>query len=92
MSTQINLLLMVSVCNCNGRSERCVFDEELYKKTGHGGRCLDCREDTEGVNCEKCQINFYRESANDRCKACNCNPTGNDTCTWALSLICNVAC
>lgn len=33
-------------CNCNGRAMKCVFDQELYERTGHGGRCVDCKKNS----------------------------------------------
>lgn len=63
-------------CNCNGRSEKCFFDKELYARTGHGGHCLDCRDNTDGPNCERCKENYY-ERADAICINCNCDRTGS---------------
>ncbi|XP_014601707.1 PREDICTED: laminin subunit gamma-1 isoform X1 [Polistes canadensis] len=64
-------------CNCNGYSERCYFDKELYKVTGHGGHCLDCRANRDGANCERCRENFYQRPEDNYCIACNCNEIGS---------------
>ncbi|XP_022670276.1 laminin subunit gamma-1-like isoform X2 [Varroa destructor] len=63
-------------CLCNGRSNKCEFDSELYKQTGNGGRCVDCRDNTAGVNCEKCKDNHH---LNDQgiCVPCNCDEKGS---------------
>ncbi|EDO36523.1 predicted protein, partial [Nematostella vectensis] len=70
-------------CNCNGLAESCVFDEALYRQTGHGGRCQNCKQNTDGPNCERCKENFYRKTSLEPCVACGCNPVGS------VSLQCN---
>ncbi|XP_058842866.1 laminin subunit gamma-3-like [Acipenser ruthenus] len=60
-------------CNCSGRSEDCHFDAELYRGTGHGGHCVNCKDGTAGPNCERCKENFHRSSPKDACLPCNCS-------------------
>ncbi|EYC06964.1 hypothetical protein Y032_0073g800 [Ancylostoma ceylanicum] len=75
-------------CNCFGRSDECVYDEDVFVNRlsldihGNyegGGRCLNCRDHTEGVNCNKCVFGYYRPKGvrwNDTmpCKPCACDP------------------
>lgn len=70
-------LFFPAVCNCSGRSENCVFDMEQYRSTGSGGRCVSCRDNTDGPHCERCRANHYRKSAEEPCLPCNCNINGN---------------
>ncbi|KAK2501533.1 hypothetical protein MC885_006464 [Smutsia gigantea] len=64
-------------CNCSGHSEECTFDRELFRSTGHGGRCLHCRSHTAGPHCEHCQENFYRWNPQTPCQPCDCHPAGS---------------
>ncbi|XP_007425431.1 laminin subunit gamma-2 [Python bivittatus] len=64
-------------CNCNGKSSRCIFDLELLRQRGNGYRCINCVDNTEGTNCERCKEGFYRRHPQDRCVACNCSPRGS---------------
>ncbi|XP_044268909.1 laminin subunit gamma-1 isoform X1 [Tribolium madens] len=63
-------------CNCNGFSNRCYYDEELYRLTGHGGHCLDCTANRDGPNCERCRENYYMRE-DGYCIACECNEKGS---------------
>ncbi|XP_060569790.1 laminin subunit gamma-1-like, partial [Ruditapes philippinarum] len=65
-------------CDCNGMSEECYFDEDLYRETGHGGHCTNCRDNRGGIHCEECLPNHYIEQRTNRCTACNCDPTGSE--------------
>ncbi|XP_027790818.2 laminin subunit gamma-2 [Marmota flaviventris] len=65
------------VCDCNGKSRKCIFDQELHRQTGNGFRCLNCNDNTDGVHCERCKEGFYRHRDRDRCLPCNCNPKGS---------------
>ncbi|XP_020671039.3 laminin subunit gamma-2 [Pogona vitticeps] len=64
-------------CDCNGKSRQCIFDIELLRRTGNGYRCLNCIDNTEGNNCERCKEGFYRQRHQNGCVACGCNPTGS---------------
>ncbi|XP_036768473.2 laminin subunit gamma-2 [Manis pentadactyla] len=65
------------VCDCSGKSEQCVFDQELLRQTGNGFRCLGCKDNTDGTRCERCQEGFYRQRERDRCLPCNCHTKGS---------------
>lgn len=68
--------LLPTACNCSGHSEQCTFDRELFRSSGHGGRCLRCRAHTAGPHCERCQKNFYRWNPRTPCQPCDCHPAG----------------
>uniref|UniRef100_A0A8C0M850 Laminin subunit gamma-2 n=1 Tax=Canis lupus familiaris TaxID=9615 RepID=A0A8C0M850_CANLF len=65
------------VCDCNGKSRQCVFDQELHRQTGNGFRCLNCNDNTDGPRCEHCKDGFYRQRERDRCLPCNCHTKGS---------------
>ncbi|XP_075689237.1 laminin subunit gamma-2 [Rhinoderma darwinii] len=66
----------ISVCNCNGRSQRCVYDPELQAQTGSGFRCIDCNGGTDGPNCERCKDGYYPQQ-NGACAPCHCHAKGS---------------
>ncbi|XP_044156763.1 laminin subunit gamma-2 [Bufo gargarizans] len=66
----------ISVCNCNGHSQRCVFDPELQAQTGSGFRCIDCNGGTDGPNCERCKDGYYPQ-LDGACAACDCYAKGS---------------
>lgn len=68
--------LLPTACNCSGRSEECTFDRELFRSTGHGGRCHHCRDHTAGPHCERCEENFYHWDQRKPCQPCDCHPAG----------------
>ncbi|XP_062333878.1 laminin subunit gamma-3 [Osmerus eperlanus] len=70
-------------CNCSGRADACVFDAEQYRSTGSGGRCVGCRDDTDGAHCERCREHHHRRTPQEACSACDCDPLGS------VSLQCN---
>ncbi|XP_076867326.1 laminin subunit gamma-3 [Brachyhypopomus gauderio] len=65
------------MCNCSGHADECVFDAELYRSTGSGGRCVGCRDNTAGQHCQGCLENFYRTSPLQPCHNCSCNAMGS---------------
>ncbi|NWQ62499.1 LAMC3 protein, partial [Neopipo cinnamomea] len=64
-------------CNCSGRSEECFYDRELYRRSGHGGHCRNCRDNTAGPHCERCRQNHYRWEPQAACQPCHCHPAGS---------------
>uniref|UniRef100_UPI00398E7DE0 laminin subunit gamma-3-like n=1 Tax=Pristiophorus japonicus TaxID=55135 RepID=UPI00398E7DE0 len=70
-------------CNCSGRSEQCVFNADQYRRTGHGGQCLNCRDRTAGAHCQLCAKHCYRDNTAEPCQPCNCSLVGS------LSLQCD---
>uniref|UniRef100_A0A7E4ULG0 Laminin subunit alpha-1 n=1 Tax=Panagrellus redivivus TaxID=6233 RepID=A0A7E4ULG0_PANRE len=76
-------------CNCHGHSEQCEYDADLDKNKqsidihgnlSGGGRCLNCRDFTAGVNCETCVDGYFRPAGvprnqTDACRPCQCDPT-----------------
>ncbi|XP_068095773.1 laminin subunit gamma-2 [Hyperolius riggenbachi] len=65
-----------SVCNCNGRSQRCVFDADLQAQTGSGFRCIDCTGGTDGPQCERCKVGYFPQ-ASGTCAPCHCHSGGS---------------
>ncbi|XP_014673412.1 PREDICTED: laminin subunit alpha-like [Priapulus caudatus] len=75
-------------CNCHGHSEQCEYDADVDTKSMSldisgqyigGGVCQNCRDYTEGINCEKCISGFYRpegrlRNETDACTRCRCDP------------------
>lgn len=76
ISTQLTPVCFSAACDCNGRSQECYFDPELYRSTGHGGHCMGCRDNTDGAHCERCRDSFYRLGSEEGCLPCSCNPVG----------------
>lgn len=71
-------------CVCNQHTRQCRFDMELYKLSGHrsGARCVNCRHNTDGRNCQMCKDGFYRDTTRPithrkACKACDCHHVGS---------------
>ncbi|XP_055981989.1 laminin subunit alpha-2 [Sorex fumeus] len=78
-------------CNCHGKTEECYYDENIARKNLSlnihgkyigGGVCLNCTENTAGINCETCIDGFFRPkgvSPNDPkpCQPCNCDSIGS---------------
>ncbi|XP_057663543.1 laminin subunit alpha [Diorhabda carinulata] len=81
-------------CNCYGHSDECEYDKEvdkkhlsldIHEKYDGGGVCKNCRDNTEGINCNKCKPTFFRPynkhwNETDVCQRCQCDvfySTGN---------------
>ncbi|GAB1285544.1 Laminin subunit gamma-2 [Apodemus speciosus] len=77
------------MCDCNGKSRQCIFDQELHRQTGNGFRCLNCNDNTAGVHCERCREGFYRQRDRDRCLPCNCHSKDSVHLLGSLSAGCD---
>ncbi|XP_008144236.2 laminin subunit beta-3 [Eptesicus fuscus] len=70
-------------CDCNGHSETCHFDPAVFTSSqgAQGGVCDNCRHHTEGKNCERCQLHYFRNRRpgapiEETCIPCECDPDG----------------
>lgn len=56
------LVIPFAGCDCNGHSETCHFDPAVFAASQgtHGGVCDNCQHHTEGKNCERCQLHYFR--------------------------------
>ncbi|KAL4235534.1 Laminin subunit alpha-2 [Mactra antiquata] len=80
-------------CNCHGHADSCVYNATVdalglsMNMNGDmkgGGVCINCTDDTTGINCEKCLPGYYRPwgvSHNSRrpCRQCNCETSIGST-------------
>ncbi|XP_070273773.1 laminin subunit alpha-2 [Myotis yumanensis] len=78
-------------CNCHGKAEECYYDENvarrnlslnIHGKYIGGGVCINCSQNTAGINCETCIDGFFRAKGvspnNPRpCQPCHCDPVGS---------------
>ncbi|XP_009953082.1 PREDICTED: laminin subunit beta-4, partial [Leptosomus discolor] len=68
-------------CNCDpeGTLHNGVCDSHTDPALGMvAGQC-PCKENVEGVRCDKCRVNYYGLSGSDPlgCQPCNCDPSGS---------------
>ncbi|XP_066555448.1 laminin subunit alpha-2 [Amia ocellicauda] len=78
-------------CNCHGKSEECSYNQTIADRklslniNGEyegGGICLNCVNNTAGVNCETCIDGYFRPlgvtpEEPDPCVPCFCDPQGS---------------
>uniref|UniRef100_A0AC35TJJ8 Laminin subunit alpha-2 n=1 Tax=Rhabditophanes sp. KR3021 TaxID=114890 RepID=A0AC35TJJ8_9BILA len=79
-------------CQCFGHADACEYDEEVHKALKSmtpegifkgGGKCVGCKHNTAGINCEVCGDGFYRPAGlshyrTDACRPCDCNIDGSE--------------
>uniref|UniRef100_A0A8D2D8T9 Laminin subunit alpha-2 n=1 Tax=Sciurus vulgaris TaxID=55149 RepID=A0A8D2D8T9_SCIVU len=80
-------------CNCHGKAEECYYDENvarrnlslnIHGKYIGGGVCINCTQNTAGINCETCIDGFFRPKGVSPnyprpCQPCHCDPVGSLT-------------
>ncbi|XP_069368064.1 laminin subunit alpha-1 isoform X2 [Paralichthys olivaceus] len=78
-------------CNCHNKAIDCLFNQtvsDLFlsinsRGVRHGGGvCIDCQQNTAGINCETCQDEYYRPAevspySDFPCVECNCDLRGS---------------
>ncbi|XP_054830970.1 laminin subunit alpha-2 [Eublepharis macularius] len=83
-------------CNCHGKAEECYYDQTVADRKQSlnihgeyigGGVCINCTQNTAGINCETCIDGYFRPKGvlpRDRnpCQQCHCDSIGclNGTC------------
>uniref|UniRef100_A0A3P8WGE8 Laminin subunit alpha-1 n=1 Tax=Cynoglossus semilaevis TaxID=244447 RepID=A0A3P8WGE8_CYNSE len=80
-------------CNCHNKATDCYFNQTVAdlslslnsRGSYHGGGvCLNCQQNTDGINCESCRDGYYRPAqvspySDYPCVECNCNPKGSES-------------
>ncbi|CAG9529626.1 unnamed protein product [Cercopithifilaria johnstoni] len=79
-------------CQCFNHATRCEYDEEV-ERLGlsvtpegifeGGGKCIACKHNTDGINCERCIWTYFRPAGvthyrEDACQPCDCDPIGSE--------------
>ncbi|XP_032149235.1 laminin subunit alpha-1 [Sapajus apella] len=78
-------------CNCHNKAKDCYYDESVAKQKESlntagqfrgGGVCINCLQNTMGINCETCIDGYYRPHKvspyeDEPCRACDCDPVGS---------------
>lgn len=81
----------IAACQCFNHADECVYDEDVAAAGSSmtpegvyegGGRCVDCRDRTTGVNCEECLPKHFRPAgtshySRDACQPCDCDAEGS---------------
>uniref|UniRef100_A0A8C4MP16 Laminin subunit alpha-1 n=1 Tax=Equus asinus asinus TaxID=83772 RepID=A0A8C4MP16_EQUAS len=78
-------------CNCHNKAKDCYYDESVANQKRSlntagqfkgGGVCINCLQNTMGINCETCIDGYYRPHKvspyeDDPCHPCDCDPLGS---------------
>ncbi|KAJ0061005.1 hypothetical protein NL108_004717 [Boleophthalmus pectinirostris] len=78
-------------CNCHGKADECYYNQtvaDLFLSLDArgeyrgGGVCVECRDNTDGVNCQSCVQGYYRPEEvgpeeDNPCIPCSCDPKGS---------------
>ncbi|XP_029947008.1 netrin-4 [Salarias fasciatus] len=71
-------------CECHGHADSCHFSQRAWLSSGgtSGGVCDNCRHNTVGRRCHRCQHGYHRHpsmalSSPHACTRCWCDPRGS---------------
>ncbi|XP_045637894.1 laminin subunit alpha-1 isoform X1 [Ursus americanus] len=78
-------------CNCHNKAQDCYYDENVANQRRSlniagqfrgGGVCINCLQNTMGINCETCIDGYYRPYKvspyeDNPCRPCDCDPFGS---------------
>uniref|UniRef100_A0A8C0WJM2 Laminin subunit alpha-2 n=1 Tax=Castor canadensis TaxID=51338 RepID=A0A8C0WJM2_CASCN len=78
-------------CNCHNKAKDCYYDESVASQQRSlntagqfqgGGVCINCLQNTTGINCETCIDGYYRPHKvspyeDEPCHPCDCDPVGS---------------
>ncbi|XP_054980794.1 laminin subunit alpha-1 [Sorex araneus] len=78
-------------CNCHNKTKDCYYDENVATQKRSlntagefrgGGVCINCLQNTMGINCETCIDGYYRPHKvspyeDNPCLPCDCDPVGS---------------
>lgn len=65
----VYFILSNIACNCFGHSDECEYNPEIdhlgksldiHGNYEGGGVCLNCKHNTQGINCDQCKPGFFR--------------------------------
>ncbi|XP_059205207.1 laminin subunit alpha-1 [Centropristis striata] len=80
-------------CNCHNKAVDCFYNQTVSDLSlslnsagvlAGGGVCIDCQQNTAGVNCETCRPGYYRPAevspySDSPCVECNCDLRGSES-------------
>uniref|UniRef100_A0AAV2LC06 Laminin subunit alpha-1 n=1 Tax=Knipowitschia caucasica TaxID=637954 RepID=A0AAV2LC06_KNICA len=80
-------------CNCHNKADLCFYNQTVSElglsldaagQRRGGGVCVQCRQNTAGVNCETCADGFYRPQgvspySDSPCVLCDCDLRGSQS-------------
>ncbi|KAL7987769.1 hypothetical protein Chor_006688, partial [Crotalus horridus] len=78
-------------CNCHGKAQECYYDQMVADKKQSlnihgeylgGGICINCTQNTAGINCETCIDGYFRPKGihpknHQPCRPCHCYSVGS---------------
>ncbi|KAK2859738.1 hypothetical protein Q5P01_004358 [Channa striata] len=78
-------------CNCHNKANDCFYNQTVSELSlslnsrgvrQGGGVCIDCQQNTAGINCETCRHEYYRPAevspySDSPCVECNCDLRGS---------------